>query len=96
MAIGTMLVLVALGAFAATAAGATPRRARPGTPDDGPLGLGAGRTTRCPVCREHALELVAVGGREPELSRVRCSSCRSTYIVRGTLSAMPAQRRPAA
>ena len=67
--------------------------ARVGTPDDGPIGLGAGRTARCPLCERTALELVGVGttrGRDVPL--VRCGHCRSSYTVRGTLSAVPAQR----
>lgn len=73
----------------------TPRMgtARVGTPDDGPIGLGAGRTARCPLCERTALELVGVGttrGRDVPL--VRCGHCRSSYTVRGTLSSVPAQR----
>ena len=103
MPLDTMAVLLALGLLAASLAGARLPRSmtragraasiRPGTADDGPLGLGTGRTAPCPVCTEPALELVCVSvaaGRD--LPRVRCASCLSTYTVRGTLSVVPAQR----
>lgn len=108
MPLDTMAVLLALGLLAAALAGARlpePFRStrsvhmmgtRPGTADDGPLGLGNGRTTWCPVCTQPALELVGVSvaaGRS--IPRVQCAACLSTYTVRGTLSSVPTQRRPA-
>lgn len=96
MPVGTTLVLLALGLLATVLAGATPRRSRPGTPDDGPLGLGAGRTARCPACQGETLELVSISTSARPLPRVRCAACRSTYAVRGTLASVPAQRSPAA
>lgn len=96
MAFETMAVLVALGLLAAVLAGVEPRRRveRPPTPDDGPLGLGAGRTARCPVCAQTTLELVGVRVRgDHDLPRVRCGFCRSSYTVRGTLASIPDQRR---
>jgi|GEM_PF-5475019 len=107
MPLDTMAVLLALGLLAAALAGAplpgTGRRARAAleraarttTADDGPVGLGRGRSTWCPVCTHPALELVGVSvaaGRE--LPRVRCAVCLSTYTVRGTLASVPVQRRP--
>jgi hypothetical protein len=108
MSLEVMTVLVAIGLLVALLVGVEPHRRpmRQGTPDDGAIGLGAGRTTRCPVCAELALELVGVtvaGGRE--LPRVRCTACRSSYVVRGTIGAVgpgasvssgvPRQRPPA-
>lgn len=108
MPLDTMAVLLALGLLAAVLAGARlpePLRStrsaratatRPGTADDGPLGLGRGRTTWCPVCTQPALELVGVSvaaGRS--VPRVQCAACLSTYTVRGTLASLPTQRRPA-
>lgn len=102
MPLEPMAAVVALGLLAAVLAGVRLPRwivrddVRPGTPDDGPLGLGCGRTARCPVCREPALELVAVSvGAGRDLPQVRCLACLSSYAVRGTLTAVPAQRRAA-
>lgn len=103
MGLDVMVVLVALGILAALLAGVEPRPrgVRAPTPDDGAIGLGSGRSTRCPVCAEMALQLVGVavaGGRD--VPRVRCTSCRSSYVVRGTLGAtgpvrsVPTQRHP--
>ncbi len=96
MPVMTMLVLLGLGALAAALAGVTPRQRRAGTPDDGPLGLGAGRTAVCPACQETALELVDVGTSARTLPRVRCGACRTAYTVRGTLISVPVQRSRAA
>ena len=97
MPLDTMAVLLALGLLAAYLAGAGPRRRDilRTTPDDGPLGLGAGRTTRCPLCAQPALELVglSVRGGQP-VPQVRCGSCLNSYAVHGTLFELPTQRRP--
>lgn len=102
MPLDTMAVLLALGLLAASLAGAQlPRSSnrgtlRAGTPDDGPLGIGAGRSARCPVCARPALELVGVRvGVAGDLPQVRCGACLSRYTVRGTLECLPQQRRPA-
>ena len=108
MPLDTLAVLLGLGLLAAALAGARlpeplrrTRSARstatgPTTTDDGPLGLGSGRTTWCPVCTQPALELVGVSiAAGHSIPRVQCAACLSTYTVRGTLSSVPIQRRTA-
>ncbi len=104
MPLSTLVASLALGALATFLAGAgrrtlRTRRTRPGTPDDGPLGLGAGRTARCPVCAAMTLELIGVGvgeGARDGVAQVRCGSCLSSYTVRGSLAVVPMQGRRAA
>lgn len=91
----TLMVLLGLGGLAAALAGVhLPGRRTLPTPDDGPLGLGAGVTALCPAC---TMQLQSVpSSREPDgtaRSRVRCSDCRTTYAVRTAV--VPAPHRPA-
>jgi hypothetical protein len=104
MTLETTVVLLALGLLAALLAGARTRpgtatarivrdRCRTATPDDGPLGLGAGRTAHCPVCEQTALELVDVATIDGhDVPHVRCRHCSAGFTVRGTITAVPAQR----
>jgi hypothetical protein len=80
----TLIILIGLGGLAAALAGLLPVRQRTlPTPDDGPLGVGAGVTALCPAC---ATELRAVPSpREPDGTArllVQCADCRTTYAVR--------------
>lgn len=66
---------------------------RTATPDDGPLGLGAGRTARCPVCAQTTLELVDVSTVDGhDVPHVRCGHCFAGFTVRGALTSVPEQR----
>lgn len=91
----TLIILTGLGGLAAVLAGGLPTRRRTlPTPDDGPLGVGAGVTALCPAC---AMQLRSVpSSREPDGTprlRVRCADCRTTYAVRSAV-VVPAPRRP--
>jgi hypothetical protein len=66
---------------------------RTATPDDGPLGLGAGRTARCPVCAQTTLELIDVSTVDGhDVPHVRCGHCFAGFTVRGALTSVPEQR----